>query len=383
MTQLVIDARSVVAHRSGIGNYVEALVRHLVPSAPDLRFLLLRGPGLPPLSEDPRVEELVFPGETKSVKTVFSLGRAHSFESAALYHSPADLIPLGLRSPWVVTIHDLMWIEARRLAAAFLPVRLANGAWYTWNIGRSIRGARRIISISEATKHAIERVYPEHAHKVRVVHHGVDRERFDLQRARERSFIDDIVPPGCSYSLCVGQGSPYKNHPRIVRAFVRAVGERSDHKLVLVRRFSRVDGEMNRLLERPEVKRVVVEVPHVSDEKLITLYRHARMLLFASLYEGFGMPALEAMSVGLPVVASSAEAVLEVTADAALHPDPTDEESIAQAIRALDEDADLRHRMVEAGFRRAAEFSWQRCAEETLAVYREAMDPSHVPSRSG
>lgn len=375
--RIVIDTRSVVAHRSGIGNYVEALVRHMVPAAPDLDFELLRFPGLPPLLEGrANVREVSFPGETKSVKTVFGLGRAHPCADAALYHSPADLVPLGLKAPFVVTIHDLMWIEARALASAFLPVRWANGAWYTWNIGRAIRGARRVIAISEATKRAIARLFPDHVHKVRVVHHGVDRERFDPARGRERAFIDDLVPPGCSYSLCVGQGSPYKNHPRTLRAFVRAVGERDDHKLVLVRRFSRVDDEMNRLLQRPEVRRVVIELSHVSDEQLITLYRHARMLLFASLYEGFGMPALEALSLGLPVVGSSAEAVREVTGDAALHPDPTDEDAIVQAIRDLDERAELREHIVQAGLRRAAEFSWQRCADQTLTVYREALAES-------
>lgn len=374
MPQIVLDARSVVAHRSGIGNYVEALVRELVPLAPELDFLLLRVPGMPPLvPNEPRVTELPYAGETKSVRTVFGLGRAHDFRTAALYHSPADLVPLGLRAPFVVTIHDLMWIEARRLASAFVPVRLANGAWYTWNIGRAVRGARRVIAISEATRSAIERVYPKHAHKVRVVRHGVDRERFDARRARERSFLDDLVPPGSSYSLCVGQGSPYKNHPRIVRAFVRAMGDRTDHKLVLVRRFSRVDSEMNRLLSDPAVRRLVIEVPHVPDEKLLTLYRHARMLLFASLYEGFGMPALEALCLGVPVVASSAEAVREVTGAAALQPDPESEEAIADAIVRIDRDAGLRESLIEAGHRRADEFSWRRCAQQTLAVYREAL----------
>ncbi len=377
MAEIVLDARSVVKHKSGIGNYVEALVRHMVPKAPDLDFVVLRTPDAErPLAPGaPNVRELAFAGETKSVKTVFSLGRAHPFEGAALYHSPADLVPLGLVPPFVVTIHDLMWIEARKLASAFLPVRLANGAWYTWNIGRSIRGARRIISISEATKRAIGRVFPEHEHKVRVVRHGVDHERFDPSKVGPRSLVDELVPPGCSYSLCVGQGSPYKNHPRIVRAFVRACREaqREDHKLVLVRRFSRVDAEMNRLLAEPEVRRSVVLVPHVTDEQLLALYGHARMLLFSSLYEGFGMPALEAMSLGLPVVASSAEAVAEVTGEAALRPDPRDEASIAAAIRELYESDATHARLREAGRERARTFRWERAAEQTLDVYRDAL----------
>src|SRR5690554_5858018 len=132
------------------------MVLHLVPRAPDLDFVLLRVPGMPPLvAGQPRVQEIAFPGETKSVATVFRLGRAHSFADAALYHSPADLVPLGLAAPFVVTIHDLMWIEEKKLASAFWPVRLANSAWYGWNIARAVRGARRVIAISDATRRAI------------------------------------------------------------------------------------------------------------------------------------------------------------------------------------------------------------------------------------
>ncbi len=376
MPEIVIDARSVVAHRSGIGNYVEALVEHMVPAAPDLTFTIVSMPGLERTlaAGAPNVRRLTFPGETKSVKTVFSLGRAHPFADAALYHSPADLVPLGLRAPYVVTIHDLMWIEARALASGFLPVRLANGAWYTWNIGRAVRGSRRIIAISEATRDAIARIYPAAADKVRVVRHGVDHERFDRAHVGPRSLIDDIVPPGTSYSVCVGQGSPYKNHARMLRAFVKAMQGRSEpHKLVLVRRFSRVDAEMRALLSDPEVMRYVVPVSHVSDEKLLALYGHATMLLFASLYEGFGMPALEAMNLGLPVLGSSTPAVAEVVGEAALKPDPRDEDAIAAAMKQLVDDAALRERLRELGMQRAKQFTWERAAKETLAVYREAL----------
>jgi glycosyltransferase involved in cell wall biosynthesis len=375
--EIVIDARAVVAHRSGIGNYVEALIDHMVPLAPDVTFSLLCAPELRrPLAQGaPNVRRLTFPGETKSVKTVFSMGRAHPCAEAALYHSPADLIPLGLKAPYVVTIHDLMWVEARELASRFLPVRVANGIWYTWNIGRAVRGARRIISISQATADAIARIYPDVAHKVRVVRHGVDHERFDPKRVGPRSLIDDLVPPGCSYSMCVGQGSPYKNHARMLRAFVKAMqGRKEDHKLVLVRRFSRVDSEMSELLADPEVMRYVVPVTHVSDEQLLALYGHATMLLFASLYEGFGMPALEAMNLGLPVLGSSTPAVAEVVGDAALKPDPRDEDAIAAAISRLQGDAALRSTLREAGMARAKDFTWERAARETLAVYREAIE---------
>ncbi|MEB2311826.1 MAG: glycosyltransferase family 1 protein [Sorangiineae bacterium] len=375
MVRVAVDARSVTSRRSGIGNYVEALLDELVPLAPDLDFLLLKNPDRSaPLAAGARVEERVFPGETKSVRTVFELGRALASARCELYHSPADLVPLGLSCPYVVTIHDLMWLEARRLASSFLPVRLANGLWYTANITRAIRGARRVIAISEATAAAIGRVFPEHLAKVRVVRHGLDLARYDPSRAGPRRLLDGLVPPGVRFSLIVGQGSPYKNHAGMVRAFVEAARNRPDERLVLVRRFSRVDFEMKRLLARPEVREKVLVVPFVSDEHLLALYRYARQVLFVSHYEGFGLPALEAMALGTPVLASTAPAVREVTGDGALHVASTDHAAMVAAIRRLSDDEALRDALTAAGRRRAATFSWRRAAEQTLAVYREALE---------
>lgn len=371
MPRVVVDARSVVRRRSGIGHYTESLLRHLVPLAEDFEFLLLRHPeAREPLVRHDRVREICFPGESKSLSTVLRLGRAHRFADWDLYHSPADLVPFGLECPWVVTMHDLMWVEAPHLASAFLPVRIANGLWYRLTFGHAVRGARAVIAISHATAAAIGRVYPEHAAKVHVIHHGIDRRIYSAERALPRTLLDPFVPPGCRFSLAVGQGSPYKNHAGMVRAFVEAMRDRPDHKLVLVRRFSRIDFEMNRLLVRPEVRSKVIVLPFVSQDVLLTLYRHARMLLFASHYEGFGLPALEAMALGTVVLGSTTAAIREVGADAVLAADPSDHADLVGKMRLLDEDEELRARLVAAGQARAAQFSWERCAGQTLEVYR-------------
>lgn len=374
MRNIVIDARSVVKKKSGIGNYTAALIRHMLPMADGMRFTLLRHPDADaPLCDHPSVRELPFRGETKSPATVFALGRAIDFSSYDLYHSPADLVPLGLPCPFVVTLHDLMWVERPELASAFLPVRLANGLWYRANFARSAWGARGIIAISEATKRAIGRVYPRQLHKVSVVHHGMDHERYDRDRAGPRSLLSRWLAPNERYSLIVGQGSPYKNHLGMVRAFVEATADEPLHKLVLVRRFSRVDREMNRLLAEPRVRQKTIVVPFVSDEELLALYAHARMLLFVSHYEGFGLPALEAMCVGTPVLASTAEAVVEITGAGAHHVAPTNVADIARGIARLDKDEALRTELVAAGKARAQEFSWPRCAELTLRAYERAL----------
>jgi glycosyltransferase involved in cell wall biosynthesis len=372
--KIVVDARSVVSKRSGIGNYVDALLRHMVPLAPDVEWLLLTHPSsTQPLVPHERVRQVPFRGETKSTSTVFGLGRAFRSSEYDLYHSPADLVPIGLACPYVVTIHDLMWIEAPRLASAFLPVRVANAAWYGVNIRRAVRGARRVICISDATADAVSRVFPASASKLCVARHGIELERYEAHHTPDRSALERWIPRGVRYSLIVGQGSPYKNHAGMVRAFVEATADDPKHRLVLLRRFSRIDLEMQRLLARPEVQAKVVSIEFVPDEVLLTLYREAVMLLFASHYEGFGLPALEAMAIGLPVLASTAPAVVEVTGEAALHADPTDHVDLTRKIRRLAQDAALRGELARRGLERAREFSWRRSAELHLAAYRAAI----------
>jgi alpha-1,3-rhamnosyl/mannosyltransferase len=130
---------------------------------------------------------------------------------------------------------------------------------------------------------------------------------------------------------------------------------------------------MRRLLDRPDVKKKIISVPFVSDATLLALYRHATMLLFASHYEGFGLPALEAMAMGTPVLASTAPAVREVVGDAALCATPADHADLVDKIKQLADDGALRARLAAAGIARAREFTWQRAAERTLEVYRRAL----------
>ncbi|MBX3128476.1 MAG: glycosyltransferase family 4 protein [Polyangiaceae bacterium] len=372
--RIAIDARSVLDKKSGIGNYVAALLRHLVPMAEDMQFLLLRHPSArEPIIEHSRATEIRLGGETKSMRTVFRLGREHDFSRYDLYHGPADLIPLGVGCRWVVTIHDLMWFEAPALASAFLPVRVANGLWYRSNIRRAVRGAERVIAISEATRAAMGRVFPDHVNKVHVVHHGIDPAVYAAARAGPRSLLDRWLSPAERYSLIVGQGSPYKNHLGMVAAFVEATRDDPAHKLVLVRRFSRIDRAMSSLLARPDVAARVIAIPSVTDLELLTLYRHAHMFLFASHCEGFGLPALEAMSLGTPVLGSRAPAVAEIAGDAALLAEPSSHGDLVAKLRALDRDTALRQRLIRAGAARVAQFTWPAAAERTLSVYRDAL----------
>lgn len=375
MIRVAFDARMVVPKTSGIGNYAASLLRHMVAQADDVVFTVLRHPGCEtPLVHSDRVQERVLiPGETKSVDTLLRSWAVRRLRDHDLFHSPADMVPPWLPCPFVVTMHDMMWLEAPHLASGFLPTRLAMHGWYRAHYAHSIRRGKALIAISQATADAIGRLFPSHAHKVHVVRHGLDLQRFDPARVPDRAVLDGWVPRDCPFALIVGQGSPYKNHQHMIQAFLRATWDRPDARLVLVRRFARVDLAMRRLLSRPEVRRKVIVHSFVPDEVLRALYGHALMLLFVSYYEGCGMPAMEAMALGTPVVGSHAPAVVEMTGNAALHAEASDVGDIADKIRALVHDEALRGRLADAGRLRAGTFSWERCASETLAVYRSAV----------
>ena len=137
--------------------------------------------------------------------------------------------------------------------------------------------------------------------------------------------------------------------------------------------FARVDAEMSRLLSQPEVRERVIAIPFVPDDVLVALYRHAHMLLFASLYEGFGLPALEAMALGTPVLASTAPAVLEVTGPGALHAVPTSHRDLVARMQQLARDEPLRARLTHEGKAWVRGFQWDKAARLTLQVYREAL----------
>jgi len=375
MIRVIFDARMVVPRTSGIGNYAASLLRHMVSQAQDVSFTVLRHPcACASIVRGDRVRELtLIPGETKSIDTLLRSSAVRHLSGHDLFHSPADMVPPRLPCPFVVTMHDMMWLEAPRLASGFLPVRIPMHGWYRAHYGHSIRNARRVIAISQSTADAIGRLFPTQKHKVRVVRHGLDHDRFHPSHVPGRATLDPYVPEGHPFALVVGQGSPYKNHENIIRAFLRATRDQPGHRLVLVRRFARVDLRMRRLLSRPHVRQKVIVHPFVPEDVLLALYRHARALLLVSHYEGCGMPAMEAMALGTPVVGSHAPAVLETTGDAALHAESMDVADIADKIRQVMDDETLRRHLTEAGRQRVAAFSWERCARETLAVYREAV----------
>jgi glycosyltransferase involved in cell wall biosynthesis len=372
--RVAIDARKLTEPESGIGGYTLNLVRGLLEADANLQLVLVRSGRRPQERfESSRVEEVFVPFPPDSLLTRIALRhflRPHAFD---VFHSPFDLTPRGLGRSMVVTIHDINWIVNPSYNSFNPFVRLAGGVFFRSGLASSMNAASRIIAVSNATRNAIVAYAPWHEPKLRVVHNGFDGKRiFPLSMDAAYRTVSHIVNGATPFVLTVGRGSPYKNHLNAVRGFLRAFRDRPEYRMILVRRPTNGDKELDRLLRTPEARAQVLTLAYVTPEVLNALYNRARIVLHPSYYEGFGLPLVEAMAAGVPIVTSSVSSMPEVAGPAALQVSPADYDAIAAALSALDRDEALRERLIAAGHQRLAFFSVSECAKATLEVYREA-----------
>jgi glycosyltransferase involved in cell wall biosynthesis len=227
------------------------------------------------------------------------------------------------------------------------------------------------VTVSHATQRAIIEYAPWHAAKLCVTYDGLDPTRiYPLDKDVAFRALAHLIPPGTPFVLTVGQGATYKNHLNAVRGFMAAFAARQDYRMILVRRVVGQDKALAALLRTPRVQERVLTLPYVTPAVLNALYNAARIVLHPSYYEGFGLPLLEAMAVGTPIVTSNISAMPEVAGPAALLVNPADSQAIAEALQRLEDDEALRERRIAEGSKRLQLFSWSQCAQATLDVYR-------------
>lgn len=371
---IVIDARYVARRQSGVGAYTQQLIHGLAAIDGTNRYSCLveaRGPGLgfrrPNVAEWPTRVSF----EDHVLGDLWLIGylplrlrarRAH------VYHGPAVFLPhvkLGFRT--VVTIHDLVSF----LFPATVPRKYS--LYMRLMTRLAVRSADRIIAVSQATKADLERVLAVAPARVAVIHEAVSPvfvgphppEAIAATMARY-----GLRPP---YLLFVGNLEPRKNLVALIEAFTelrrRAPAGHPRLQLALVGARAWLHGGILRAVEAHGLAQDVVLTGYVPPGDLPRLYAGAACFVFPSLYEGFGLPVLEAMAAGAPVVAARAGAIPEVAGDAALLVDARVTAELADAIESVLEDAGLRERLLARGRLRAAGFRWETVARQTLAVY--------------
>ena len=268
-----------------------------------------------------------------------------------------------LSAPTVVTVHDVLTLRAPEY---FSKVIRAN---FSALGPRTIRAAPAVLTVSEYCRGEIVELVGVDPGRVHVVPEGVHARFRPVPRPDHLAERFGIDRP---YVLCVGTMEIRKNLPAALRAFAALGSERSEFQLVVTGGPGWMNAEFGSVLE--QVRDDIVVTGYVSDDDLVALLSSAACFLYPSFLEGFGLPPLEAMACGAPVVSSHGGSLAEVCGDAALLVDPHDEDALADALRRVLSDAQLAADLRRRGLARAGEFSWRRCALGTARVYREVAE---------
>lgn len=367
---VAIDARYIREKPSGIGVYVNALVDRLPDDGPSDRFLFWahRLASRPLSTASNTSEVMVRPGPASPLLLLWPQ-RYASFKNVDVFHSPHNTMPRSVPCPSVVTIHDVMSIDRPDLHLQGIE-RLAKTRYYQQAVWRAIREATRLIAPTQATADRICALAPESAARMSVIWEAADecfRPPRDMDAARQQAAL--LTGSTSPYLLLVGANAPTKRHAWAISAFAAAV--RPPWRLVLLQRRKARDG-LVRLAQRLDVAERVIWLEAVERQAVVTLVQAAGALLQPSIYEGFGLPVVEAMACGCPVVSSDIAPFREITGGAAMLFPPDDLGKFASALHDVVESAELRHSLSQRSLGRSREFSWDRCARETLEVYHDA-----------
>ena len=296
----------------------------------------------------------------------FVLPRRLRGDAVGLLHGTINALPIAWRGPSVVTILDLTFL---RMPQAF---HRGNRTYLTWAVRHAARSANRIITISEATRQDVIRLLGVPGDRVTRIYCGVE-ERYqplrgtgelDAFRAR-RQLPDDFI-------LYLGTMEPRKNVARLVQAYTKLRGSgATTWPLVLAGGKGWGEDAIFAEIERSNFASAIRYVGYVPEDEMPLWYNAATIFVYPSEYAGFGLPPLEALACGTPVLTSDCSSLPEVVGDAGILVDPTDTDAIADGMRRMIGDPTLRSDLAEGGPVRASTFTWERMARETLTVYRE------------
>lgn len=351
---------------TGVENYTLHLTRSLLKVAPENHYIFFFRKEIPKAlvtSKTLRFDALVSPTSNRVITDQVWLPWAVRKARVNLLHCPAFPSPLLVRAPTVLTIHDAVpWRY---------PETLSKGArfYYRPLFPKAIRKAKRIIADSFSTRNDLIAIFPYAKDKVKVIHLSGDPHVFSDNGAPARS--SNSYSKAKRYLLTVGSIEPRKNLLGLLRAFELAAPHiDADIHLMIVGR----EAWQKHLGIPPAIKNRVILTGYIpSNQALAEIYRNALLFVLPSFYEGFGLPVLEAMWAGIPVLCSGTSSLPEVAGDAAEYADPWRPEHFAEKMVRLLQNTSLREELIMRGHERARLFSWEKTAQETLAVYADAV----------
>jgi len=378
-----IDARHLI-NRRGIGTMVYHLVHALAELPGDYSYVLFTDHPMAKLRapQDERFRVRLLTPKLFPIWEQIVLPAAAVSERLDVLHCLANTAPILLSGQirLILTVHDVMYLmPVNALPRSPSLYQRLGRLYYRWCVPLAARYADTIVTVSEASRQDILRYLRVKSERVQVIREAAnvsckvvtDSTILDATKAKyglRRPFV-----------LALGAIDPRKNTARIIEAFARVSSRtKGRYQLVLVGLPSRHASRFRRLIESLGIVDEVVNVGFVPEEDLVALYNSSEMLLYPSLYEGFGLPILEAMACGTPVITSLCGALPEVCGAAALIVDPLNVDDIAAAMYRVASDRDLRRNLIARGHDQVQQFSWQRAASQTLDLYKSLRTSQHV-----
>lgn len=362
-----IDARAI--HLQGIGRYIRELIRHLARVDTRNQYIIYF-PTVEHMDENkidnPNFQCVLVPYQIYTVKEQLYLPYFLYKDKLDIFHSTTSLaIPLLRTCRHVITLHDLLL----KIHPEFLPSKLS---WVYFQITNwwAIKFADKIITISDFTSKELSALYPKSRHKITTIHNGVSAE---FQVIKDKEVLENVKKKyGITkdYILYVGTYKENKNLPTLVKAYAQLPHHmRHSYYLVIVGKQSTRYPEVPALIKQLGIESTVICINHVREEDLPVFYSGATVFVFPSIYEGFGLPIIEAMACGAPVVASNQASIPEIATDAAILTDPLNVKGMSGAVYDVLSNPQLRKMLVEKGLERAKSFSWEKTARETMRLY--------------
>lgn len=365
--KIVIDARFWGPSHTGLGVYTRELVQNLALIDNDNDYTVLLRKDIEPTVHLPaNFTKKIVEAKAYTVKEQFMLVWQLYRQSADLVHFPSINVPLFYFRPYVVTVHDLIKHQSRGPATStHHPLQY----WFKYVVylalsGWVVKRAKHLIVPTEAVKKELAQKYNLPANKVSVTYEAA---ALGPNVAKEFDFPDH-------YAIYTGNAYPHKNLQSLIDIWP-GVFEKTKMSLIISSGRDVFTSRIEKLIHDKKAEKFVHYMGFLTDDQLASAYSHATMYVFPTLLEGFGLPGLDAMNFGLPVVCSDIPVLREVYGPAALYFNPKDKHNMQETIVSLASDDQLRKKLIVAGKKQVKKYSWQKMARETLVLYKTSTTP--------
>ncbi len=353
-----IDVQTTHKHKTGFGNYVNNLIFNLKKIDKNNQYLLLKPTDKNDLSTPKRFiwDQFLFPKKAKQSKV-------------DILHQPCFSLPVFYKGKKIITVHDL--------AIKYYPkgISLPSRTFFSYWMPFTYKFADHIITISNYTKKDIIKFLGIPKNKITVIPLAVDHKLFNANRVSDIKVnkIKKKFSINSEYFFSISELHPRKNLEFLIRVFFDVSKTLNDYKLVLAGKKNKYYDKLFNLANKLKIADKILFIGYVSEEEKIILYKNATIFLFPSYYEGFGLPPLEAMACGTPVISSNTSSLAEIIGNGGILISPTDRKGWVDSVKILATNIKYKKSIVRKAVNQAKKFSWKKCAQSTIQVYKKVL----------